>query len=431
VYLGGSFSAVGDVGRNRLARVDAQTGALHDWPVHAGGIVQTIRPSPDGAEVFVGGAFRSVGGQPRRHAAAIDLKTGRLTDWSPNPGGSVFDMHLTENSMFMVGSFASLGNPPQLRPYAAEVDLATGQPTAWMPPEFNWVTNYAVTVTDTHVYVGGAFTNMGAGLVELDRTTGAWTGRNIGTGLNSVRTLLYDAKENLLYVGGYFTFLAGAPRNRLGAIDLVSGAATPWNPNLTGTGVLTMAARGDVLYVGGSFNTIGGQARSNAGAVLMSTGEVTPWNPSLTSGSGVHGTTLSLQAGHDVVYALGTFTKVAGQFHIYAAALYPDFWARLDWQPQVGGHIHSSILNGPRLYLGGSFTQVLGQPREGVAVVTSLEPSSPLGDLNGDGVVDGADLLILLSQWGACRDADDCPADLNNDGTVDGADLLVLLANWG
>jgi hypothetical protein len=52
------------------------------------------------------------------------------------------------------------------------------------------------------------------------------------------------------------------------------------------------------------------------------------------------------------------------------------------------------------------------------------------GDLNGDGVVDGADLLILLANWGACPPKH-CPADLNNDGMVDGADLLILLANWG
>jgi streptogramin lyase len=53
------------------------------------------------------------------------------------------------------------------------------------------------------------------------------------------------------------------------------------------------------------------------------------------------------------------------------------------------------------------------------------------GDLNGDGVVDGADLLILLSQWGDCDDPGECPGDLNNDGLVDGADLLILLSNWG
>jgi hypothetical protein len=47
-------------------------------------------------------------------------------------------------------------------------------------------------------------------------------------------------------------------------------------------------------------------------------------------------------------------------------------------------------------------------------------------DLNGDDVVDGADLGMLLADWG--RDAD---ADFNEDDTVDGADLGVLLAAWG
>jgi len=48
------------------------------------------------------------------------------------------------------------------------------------------------------------------------------------------------------------------------------------------------------------------------------------------------------------------------------------------------------------------------------------------GDLNGDGVVDGADLGILLNAWGT----NDPVADLNGDGVVDGADLGILLNNW-
>jgi len=49
-----------------------------------------------------------------------------------------------------------------------------------------------------------------------------------------------------------------------------------------------------------------------------------------------------------------------------------------------------------------------------------------LADLNGDGVVDGADLGILLTAWGTS----DCVADLSGDGVVDGADLGILLTTW-
>lgn len=50
-----------------------------------------------------------------------------------------------------------------------------------------------------------------------------------------------------------------------------------------------------------------------------------------------------------------------------------------------------------------------------------------LGDLNGDGVIDDADLLLVLFAFGAS----DSEADLNNDGIVDDADLLIVLFNFG
>jgi hypothetical protein len=53
------------------------------------------------------------------------------------------------------------------------------------------------------------------------------------------------------------------------------------------------------------------------------------------------------------------------------------------------------------------------------------------GDLDGNGVVNTADLLALLAAWGACGDCGDCPEDLDGDCVVGTADLLTLLANWG
>jgi endonuclease/exonuclease/phosphatase family metal-dependent hydrolase len=47
-------------------------------------------------------------------------------------------------------------------------------------------------------------------------------------------------------------------------------------------------------------------------------------------------------------------------------------------------------------------------------------------DLNGDNLVDGADLGLLLGAWGGSG-----PADLNGSGAIDGADLGLLLGAWG
>ncbi len=52
--------------------------------------------------------------------------------------------------------------------------------------------------------------------------------------------------------------------------------------------------------------------------------------------------------------------------------------------------------------------------------------SAILGDLNGDGSVNGADLAILLGAWGTSDPA----ADLDQNGGVDGADLAMLLGAW-
>lgn len=64
------------------------------------------------------------------------------------------------------------------------------------------------------------------------------------------------------------------------------------------------------------------------------------------------------------------------------------------------------------------------------AAVEKFECIGPPGDLNQDGLVNAADLSILLGAWGACRGSG-CEADISGDGVVAGADLAILLANWG
>jgi len=54
-----------------------------------------------------------------------------------------------------------------------------------------------------------------------------------------------------------------------------------------------------------------------------------------------------------------------------------------------------------------------------------LRPGNP-ADLNGDGLVNGADLGLLLIAWGSPGPA----GDLNNDGIVNGADLGLFLVGW-
>ncbi|MBT6282958.1 MAG: VCBS repeat-containing protein, partial [Phycisphaerae bacterium] len=67
---------------------------------------------------------------------------------------------------------------------------------------------------------------------------------------------------------------------------------------------------------------------------------------------------------------------------------------------------------------------------EGMRIVHNFLPVSNCntnGDINADGVVSVADLLLVIDQWGLTNS----PADVNDDDIVDVSDLLIVVGSWG
>lgn len=54
---------------------------------------------------------------------------------------------------------------------------------------------------------------------------------------------------------------------------------------------------------------------------------------------------------------------------------------------------------------------------------------SCFGDINGDGMVDGFDLGVVLSGWQNGPGSNE--GDLSGDGETDAVDLALILVNWG
>jgi CubicO group peptidase (beta-lactamase class C family) len=63
-----------------------------------------------------------------------------------------------------------------------------------------------------------------------------------------------------------------------------------------------------------------------------------------------------------------------------------------------------------------------------VATFAGSAHATCLGDIDNSGLVDGADIAMMLGSWGT---ANGNPADINQDGWVDGTDLAILLGDWG
>jgi hypothetical protein len=61
-----------------------------------------------------------------------------------------------------------------------------------------------------------------------------------------------------LYAGGQFTSISGQARNRIAALDSITGLATAWNPDAD-NGVYSLAASTSTVYAGGEFRSVDGR----------------------------------------------------------------------------------------------------------------------------------------------------------------------------
>jgi hypothetical protein len=124
-----------------------------------------------------------------------------------------------------------------------------------------------------------------------------------------------------------------------------------------------------VVYLAGSFTSVSdstGQTvhRSNLAAIDLSTGHVTSWDPH-TDGAVLAITT----NGTGTVYAGGPFTTVAGQPRDGLAAI-STTGALLPWEGQVsGGDVHALRYAPGRLYVGGGYSWIDGVHRPNLAAV--------------------------------------------------------------
>jgi hypothetical protein len=375
---------MGGQARNRIAALDAATGAVTAWDPNANSDVRALAVS--GSTVYEGGIFSCMGDWlARSNLAALDATTGAATAWNPGSSGTVSALATDDGStIYAGGGFTNIGG--QARNNIAALDAGTGAATAWDPNASGGGVSSLLALGNT-IYVGGSFTNIGGQarnrIAALDATTGAATAWNPDAN-NTVARLAYGhlspLRPGVVYAAGDFTSIGGQARSRIGALDELTGAATDWDPNATGGSVSALAVGVLVqgVYVGGSFTGIGGQARNHLASLDPSppTGAATSWNPAAADdppGVGV------LVADGPTIYVGGQFTSMNGQVRNSIAALNAATGSAFDWNPNSNDNavVNALAVSGGTVYVGGSFDNFGDRPQYGLAAITEAIVSVP------------------------------------------------------
>jgi hypothetical protein len=299
IYIGGQFTQVGGVTRNRLAAIDAVSGDVLPWDPNSAGVVCALAIGADGY-VYAGGKFTSVGGVTRKNVVKLHPTTGAVvTAWRGKATqGVVRALAATSSDIYLGGTFLKVNATPRNR--LAALDSTTGALRSWNPGANDVVRGLDVGA-DGSVYAGGYFTIAGGvsrrGVVRLNPVTGAATAFNAGIGypltaLSVVGSRVYlagaglggtvaahdavtgarvwsvatdgdvqgiDASGSTVYAGGHFDIIGGAPRWHLAALDATDGTLLAWEPRPNGPyGVGPVVVTSDALLIGGGFTKVNG-----------------------------------------------------------------------------------------------------------------------------------------------------------------------------
>lgn len=288
----------------------------------------------------------------------------------------------------------------------------------------------ALTVWNGRLVAGGDFTAAGDGfptlshVAMLDPESAEWEplGDGLGdfpSGYGTWRIGGLCVHEGRLHATGRFRSSGGTTLNGVARFDDASGR---WQP--LGSGISNMSnghvgtaitSHDGLLWVSGWFQSIGGVS-----APWMATWDGERW------ARGPLGPTRHCLDFHEFqgdLYGVGPFPFTFGGVEYDIARLRDGVWepfARVDinWPNTL-----KTTADGSGLLTCGNFTRINGVQTFGRVRLEC--PDDCPADLDGDGVVGGGDLGLLVAGWGGPD------ADIDGDGTTGGADVGLLVAAWG
>jgi uncharacterized delta-60 repeat protein len=326
---------------------------------------------PDG-KIVLGGDFTSVNGVSRNRIARVNADGSVDTTFDPGPGAdrAVYSVALHPNGNIVIGGFFNSVNNRSRRP-VARLNPDGSVDTSFDPGiglAFNNTIRALAVQPDEKVLLGGS----SAGILRLNAsgTTDASFTNNLGTGLKggSVSSIALQPDGKII-LGGTFTNFNGRTANRLARL-LPSGTnddAFSFSVGLGADGAVNAAvlqrtgqASTWSILLGGAFTNFNGTAATRV-ARLNQDGTL---DPAFTPGAGPDAAVTLLAPYWDaisnsgVIYVGGSFTNFAGVNRLRLARLTAN--GALDSSFNIGGGVDDTLtaltaLSGDRALVGGLF----------------------------------------------------------------------------
>ena len=309
LVVGGTFTHVDGQVRNRLAALDARSGALlSSLRVDVDGEVAAL--ATDGSTLFIGGKFNAVNGVRRNNLAAVDAATGALrTGFNPAPVGMVRALDYLNGRLYVGGGFSSIAGTA--RTNLAAVDATSGALVSGFPTADGTV--QGITVAGSDVYVGGDFSRIGAS--ARNRVAAITASGTVQPYQVSGIAPVYDIAVD---VSGTYLATAGGLPSGNSLYKTTSTGTKVWQVATDGN-LQAVQVVGDTVYAAGHFGNLCGTTSGGCGsttiarkAFVANAAGTAPNARAWAKFNTALGVFDLNEAGGNI-YALGVFTKVNGK----------------------------------------------------------------------------------------------------------------------
>ena len=280
IILGGYFSNIGGVTRNRAARlaIDGSVDGEFNPNVSTGPLDQAFSTAlqADG-KVMLGGYFTTVGGVVRRSMARLNADGTLDSGFTPNIGGgsfpNIFCMAIqVDGKIVIAGDFTTVNSVN--RNLIARLNTDGSLDTGFLP---NVTGNYILSLalqTDGKIVIGGGFFTVGGvarnGIARLNGNGTLDTGFDPGTGADDSVNCVAVQSDGRILIAGIFRTLNGVTRNRIARLNANGTLDTGFNPSVItlfnpqlAASVESMVIQADgKTVITGNFTNVGGVVRN-------------------------------------------------------------------------------------------------------------------------------------------------------------------------